>query len=150
MSAVMPSTVFGSSRRQTSSSDRAAKSAVAIEGTVTGPPQPFAEAGVLLAYGPGDEIVSLANEEVAERYRLHRTAVDSGERRLIELCEIEDLRLAVDQIHYFGHWVTPLGAPRRYDTRFFVAAAPPEQVPLHDDRETIANLWVRPADALAR
>lgn len=110
----------------------------------------FEEAGVLLAYGPGDEIVSLANEEVAERYRLHRTAVDSGERRLIELCEIEDLRLAVDQIHYFGHWITPLGAPRRYDTRFFVAAAPPEQVPLHDDRETIANLWVRPADALAR
>jgi hypothetical protein len=43
-----------------------------------------------------------------------------------------------------------VGAPRRYDTRFFVAAAPPEQVPLHDDRETIANLWVRPADALAR
>ena len=29
-----------------------------------------------------------------------------------------------------------------------VAAAPAEQTPLHDDRETIANLWVRPADAL--
>ena len=40
--------------------------------------------------------------------------------------------------------------PRRYDTRFFVARAPEAQVPLHDDREVIANLWIRPADALAR
>ena len=66
------------------------------------------------------------------------------------MCAEERLHLAVDHIHYFSHWITPVGAPRRYDTRFFVAAAPPEQVPLHDDRETIANLWIRPADALER
>ena len=41
------------------------------------------------------------------------------------VCADEGLRLAVDGIHYFGHWITPEGAPRRYDTRFFVAAAPP-------------------------
>ena len=39
---------------------------------------------------------------------------------------------------------------RRFDTRFFVARAPQAQEPLHDDHETIASLWVRPADALAR
>jgi hypothetical protein len=53
-------------------------------------------------------------------------------------------------MEHFSRWVTPLGAPRRYDTRFFVALAPPDQVGLHDDREVIANLWIRPADALAR
>ena len=37
---------------------------------------------------------------------------------------------------------------RRFDTRFFVARAPQAQEPLHDDHETIASLWVRPADAL--
>jgi 8-oxo-dGTP pyrophosphatase MutT (NUDIX family) len=110
----------------------------------------FEEAGILLAYQQDGSVVSLADEEVAERFGLHRKAVDSGERSLVEVCRIEGLRLAVDEIHYFSHWITPLGAPRRYDTRFFVAAAPPEQVPLHDDRETIAHLWVRPADALAR
>ena len=110
----------------------------------------FEEAGVLLAVDEAGTVVSLADEEVAERYRLHRKAVDAGDRRLIEVCEVEHLRLAVDQIHYFSHWITPVGPPRRYDTRFFVAAAPPEQVPLHDDRETIANLWVRPLDALER
>ena len=53
-------------------------------------------------------------------------------------------------MHYFSHWITPLGPTRRYDTRFFVARAPEWQSPLHDDRETIANTWVRPAEALER
>jgi 8-oxo-dGTP pyrophosphatase MutT (NUDIX family) len=111
----------------------------------------FEEAGVLLAVPDGtDDVISFADEATAARFVEHRRAVDSGERRLIEVCEEEGLRLDVDRIHYFSHWITPEGPPRRYDTRFFVAAAPPEQVPLHDDRETIANLWVRPQDALER
>lgn len=111
----------------------------------------FEEAGVLLAVPEdGDDVVSFADAGVAERFVEHRRAVDSGERRLVEVCAMERLRLDVDRIHYFSHWITPEGPPRRYDTRFFVAAAPPEQVPLHDDRETIANLWVQPRDALER
>lgn len=110
----------------------------------------FEEAGVLLAYGPDGEVMSFADDETARRFHAHRQAVDTGGTRLLEVCDVEGLRLAVDRIHYFSHWITPVGPPRRYDTRFFVAAAPPEQVPLHDDRETIANLWVNPADALAR
>ncbi|MDQ1375385.1 MAG: hypothetical protein QOJ09_2723 [Actinomycetota bacterium] len=110
----------------------------------------FEEAGVLLALDEAGTVVSFADPDVAERFNIHRKAVDSGERRLIEVCEAENLVLAVDQMHYFSHWITPEGAPRRYDTRFFVCAAPPEQTPLHDDRETIANVWIRPDDALAR
>jgi len=111
----------------------------------------FEEAGVLLAVPEGaDDVISFADDTIAERFTAHRNAVDKGERRLIEICEEERLRLDVDRIHYFSHWITPEGPPRRYDTRFFVAAAPPGQVPLHDDRETIANLWVRPQDALDR
>jgi 8-oxo-dGTP pyrophosphatase MutT (NUDIX family) len=113
----------------------------------------FEEAGVLLAVpddDPDDNVISFADPATAERFVEHRRAVDAGEQRLIEVCEMEHLRLDVDRIHYFSHWITPVGPPRRYDTRFFVAAAPPEQVPLHDDRETIAHLWVRPQDALDR
>ena len=108
----------------------------------------FEEAGVLLATRDDGEIISLADSDIADRFTAHRKAVDSGETRLIEVCERESLRLAVDRIHYFSHWITPVGPVRRYDTRFFVAAAPPDQVPLHDDRETIANTWIRPSDAL--
>lgn len=110
----------------------------------------FEEAGVLLAYGPDGEIVDLDDAAGTDRWAEHRTAVDQGSLRLIEVCKAEDLRLAVDGMHYFGHWITPEGAPRRYDTRFFLAAAPARQTPLHDDHEVIANEWLRPADGLAR
>jgi hypothetical protein len=52
-------------------------------------------------------------------------------------------------MHYFGHWITPEGAPRRFDTRFFVAAAPTRQRAAHDEYETVSSRWIRPADALA-
>jgi 8-oxo-dGTP pyrophosphatase MutT (NUDIX family) len=111
----------------------------------------FEEAGVLLATeADTNEVISFKDPETAERFSRHRKAVDSGEARLLEICEREGLQLAVDQIHYFSHWITPVGPPRRYDTRFFVTAAPPEQVPLHDDRETIANTWIAPQEALDR
>jgi 8-oxo-dGTP pyrophosphatase MutT (NUDIX family) len=111
----------------------------------------FEEAGVLLAYDASGNLVDLDHDpEIEARFARHRAAVDRGARRLVDVCAEEGLRLAVDGIYYFSHWITPQGAPRRYDTRFFVAAAPADQVPLHDDREVIANLWIRPADALAR
>ena len=110
----------------------------------------FEEAGVLLAYDERGEMVRLGDGAVARRFERHREAVDQGTRRLVDVCAEERLRLAVDHMHYFSHWITPEGAPRRYDTRFFVCAAPPEQTPLHDNRETIANCWIRPADALER
>jgi hypothetical protein len=65
-------------------------------------------------------------------------------------CAGEGMCLAVDRVHYFSHWISPVGAPKRFDTRFFVAALPPGQVPVHDDHETVDTVWVEPADALAR
>jgi 8-oxo-dGTP pyrophosphatase MutT (NUDIX family) len=110
----------------------------------------FEEAGLLLAATADGEMVRLADPRVKARFALHRASVDAGRRRLVEVCRMEGLRLAVDAIHWFSHWITPEGAPRRYDTRFFVAAAPPEQDPWHDEAETIASEWVRPSDALDR
>ncbi len=66
------------------------------------------------------------------------------------MCREERLVLPADRVHYVSHWITPELAPRRYDTRFFVAAAPPGQVASHDDGETIATIWIRPDDALGR
>lgn len=110
----------------------------------------FEEAGILLARDRHGQFVDLDQSQDQPRWSTHRRSVDRGERRLVEICAEEDLRLAVGEMHYFGHWITPVGAPRRYDTRFFLAAAPAHQTPLHDDHEVIANEWVRPADALDR
>jgi 8-oxo-dGTP pyrophosphatase MutT (NUDIX family) len=110
----------------------------------------FEEAGVLLAYDDREHVICLDVPGTEERFVEHRRAVDTGERRLVDICEEEHLQLAVDQMYYFSHWITPEGAPRRYDTRFFVARAPEAQQPLHDDHEVIANLWIRPSEALDR
>jgi hypothetical protein len=104
---------------------------------------------VLLAYD-GDDLIRFDDPAVEARFAAHRAEVDRGERRLVDVCRAEGLRLAVDTMYYFSHWITPEGPTRRYDTRFFVARAPAGQVPLHDDREVIANLWIRPSEALAR
>lgn len=114
----------------------------------------FEEAGVLLAYsgaGTGSRpLLSLADPADAARFARHRLDINAGRRRYLDVCREEGLSLAVDRAHYFAHWITPYGAPRRYDTRFFVAAAPPDQIPAHDAGETIAAMWIRPADALGR
>ncbi|MCD9625391.1 NUDIX hydrolase [Rhabdothermincola salaria] len=111
----------------------------------------FEEAGVLLARRRGQrELLRFDEPDVEARFATHRLTVDRGERRLVEICHEEGVDLAVDDLRYVSRWITPVGAPRRYDTRFFVARAPDHQVALHDDREVIANVWVRPADALAR
>ena len=111
----------------------------------------FEEAGVLLAYGPGPgDLLSLDDPGEAQRFARLRQEVNAGRRQFLDVCTEEGLSLAVDRVHYFAHWITPEGAPRRYDTRFFVAAAPPGQVPTHDAGETTDAQWVRPAVALAR
>jgi 8-oxo-dGTP pyrophosphatase MutT (NUDIX family) len=113
----------------------------------------FEEAGVLLArHADGDragEVVRFDDPDVAARFEAARHAVHDGERSLVELCVSEGLLLLTDRLHFVAHWLTPVGERRRFDTRFLVAEAPPSQEPLHDDKETIASLWVRPDDALA-
>jgi 8-oxo-dGTP pyrophosphatase MutT (NUDIX family) len=114
----------------------------------------FEEAGVLLAYQaqPGSHPVpvELASPEARRRVAACRAALNAGEVTFLELLRAEGLQLAADRVHYFSHWITPEGAPKRYDTRFFVAALPPGQVPVHDEHETVDTVWVRPAEALAR
>lgn len=58
--------------------------------------------------------------------------------------------LAVSALHPWGHWVTPIDLPKRFDTRFFVAQSPAGQAASVDDGEATALEWIRPADALAR
>jgi 8-oxo-dGTP pyrophosphatase MutT (NUDIX family) len=109
----------------------------------------FEEAGLLLAERPGGPPLLAGDPEEEARFVTERAAVNAGTRRFLDLCAEERLRLMVGDVHYFAHWITPQGAPRRFDTRFFVAAAPPGQRAAHDAGETIAETWVSPRQALA-
>ena len=110
----------------------------------------FEEAGLLLADRVGGPDLLAGDPEEEARFAAARAAVNAGTLRFLDLCREERLQLGVGDIHYFAHWITPRGAPRRYDTRFFVAAAPPGQIAAHDAGETIAEVWISPHDALER
>ncbi len=64
-----------------------------------------------------------------------------------EVIHRSGVRLRLDAIVPFAHWVTPEAEPRRFDTRFFLAAAPPGQVAIADGGETVGVEWVRPGEA---
>jgi hypothetical protein len=74
--------------------------------------------------------------------------VNAGTLNFIDMMEREGLLLDLRGLEYVAHWVTPVGPPRRFDTRFFVALTPPDQVATHDAGETVADQWIRPRDAL--
>lgn len=108
----------------------------------------FEEAGLLLAGQGSHPLANLKHlphwEELPSwRHRLHR-----GEASILDLCRAFDLQLCVNQLRYFSHWITPLGNPRRFDTRFFVARAPEEQTARHDGLEAVNSVWVQPKEAL--
>jgi 8-oxo-dGTP pyrophosphatase MutT (NUDIX family) len=107
----------------------------------------FEEAGILLAYDASGRYVSPSGT-TADRFRVHRKALETNHGAFAALARSEGLRLATDRLLYFGHWITPVGVPRRYDTRFFLAVAPEGQEAQHDDHETIAHAWVQPREAL--
>ena len=107
----------------------------------------FEEAGILLAYDASGRYVSLTGD-AAGRFDAHRNALDRNHGAFAALARAEGLRLATDRLLYFGHWITPVTVPRRYDTRFFLAVAPEGQTARHDNHETTAHTWMRPREAL--
>jgi 8-oxo-dGTP pyrophosphatase MutT (NUDIX family) len=102
----------------------------------------FEEAGVLFARGGVDH---LDVGHLAGR----RAALNRHEEDFVAMLAEEALQLDLSALHPVGHWITPLGSPRRFDTRFFLAAFPEGQVAAHDDGEAVHAEWFRPADAVA-
>ena len=110
----------------------------------------FEEAGLLLAYDGEGMWLDDLGEELKRRLAGYRQQVHDRAITLADLCEKEQLRLAIDRVHYWERWVTPQGSPRRFDTRFFVAEAPARQLGRHDDGETVDSRWITPADAITQ
>lgn len=106
----------------------------------------FEEAGIVLGRPPGGGAIPPG---VLAAITADRDATERGDRDFLDVLAAAGLVLDLAAIHVFAHWITPEGAPRRYDTRFFVAAAPEGQEPSPDGDETVEATWTTPADALA-
>lgn len=103
----------------------------------------FEESGVLLAGArdvPGPADVRSADWEH------DRAALDAGTITFGELLAGRDLVVRADLLAPLAHWITPALEPRRFDTRFFLAALPAGQEAREAGSEADQRLWIRPQD----
>lgn len=97
------------------------------------------EAGLVLgAPGVGPKVIEELRESVHADIGSFAAALASA-----------SVQLDLAAMHEVARFITPLGPPRRYDTRFFLAAAPDGQIAQHDEEEVVQHRWLRPQDALA-
>ncbi len=110
----------------------------------------FEEAGLLLARHREGSWVDFDDTATRERFSEHRMELNSGSASFLDLLDREDLVVHARDLTYWSRWITPIGPPRRFDARFFVAEVPSSHDATPDDGELVHAEWVRPADALER
>lgn len=106
----------------------------------------FEETGVLLATTADGHDVG---GELLVRMHGRRRAIVSQPELFATFLQEEHLRIQVDSLLYWAHWITPSAVAKRFDTRFFVARLPPEQVPVIDAIEATQMVWMTPASLIA-
>src|ERR1700712_3869985 len=107
----------------------------------------FEESGILLARPRGsDDLIDA--KRASEISDAHRTALCESKISFAQILTDHQLVLALDLLVPYAHWITPEGMPKRFDTWFFLAAAPPEQAGAHDGKESTDSIWVSPREAL--
>ena len=114
---------------------------------VAGVREAFEECGVLLARKRGQRAVVAAAElkGIEQRWR---AKLAKDEATMVDLAEAEDLEIATDLMTPFAHWITPTFAPKRFDTWFFLAEAPEDQIALHDGSESVDSVWIGAQEAI--
>jgi len=84
----------------------------------------FEECGVVLAGPDGARVV---DDLDAPGWEVDRLALLDRSLALSGMLQRRELVLRSDLLRPWAHWTTPVFEPRRYDTRFFVAAMPAGQ-----------------------
>lgn len=106
----------------------------------------FEESSVLLARTADGHHCD--DEKLARLHQRRRAIVSHPELFATSLQE-EHLQLDVRRLVYWSHWITPSTVPKRFDTRFFLANLPPEQVAAVDAIEATDMRWMTPAALMA-
>ncbi|MFZ5781437.1 MAG: NUDIX hydrolase [Pseudomonadota bacterium] len=114
---------------------------------VAGVREAFEECGILLARKRGERNVIAAADlkGIEERWR---AKLAKDEASIVDLVEAEDLEIATDLMVPYAHWITPTFVPKRFDTWFFLAEAPEDQIALHDGSESVDSVWIGAQQAI--
>jgi 8-oxo-dGTP pyrophosphatase MutT (NUDIX family) len=109
----------------------------------------FEEVGIhFLVSDPGASESSL--NHIQQRMSERRPLLQNGKISFAELLTAERLYCDLSHLTYFFHRVTPEHYRVRFDTRFYIAALPPDQSPLAVSEEVSESLWISPQLALER
>jgi 8-oxo-dGTP pyrophosphatase MutT (NUDIX family) len=108
----------------------------------------FEESGILLARPRGSNNLVDARR-AASIAAEHRVALTERKTTFAKILADTGMVLALDELVPYARWITPESMPKRFDTWFFLAAAPPEQLGAHDGRESTDSLWLSPREAVA-
>ncbi|TXL60645.1 NUDIX hydrolase [Aeromicrobium terrae] len=106
----------------------------------------FEESGILLAGPDADTVVG---DTSSSEMQAARVALENGEYGFAQFLAERSLVLRADLLGAWSHWITPEFEPRRYDTRFFVAALPAGQVVGELPGESDKAAWMPLTTALA-
>ena len=101
----------------------------------------FEESGILLLHDAAGRQISARRAAALAHHR---------DKPFAEFLQKEKLRVPHAELAYYAHWITAPGASRRFDARFFAAVAPAGQEGSHDEAEAVHQVWITPAEALAR
>ena len=107
----------------------------------------FEESGILLARPRASKALVDARR-ASEIEAAHRADLCDGKISFLKVLADNGMVLALDELVPYAHWITPEGMPKRFDTWFFLAAAPPAQIGAHDGKESTDSIWVSPREAL--
>jgi 8-oxo-dGTP pyrophosphatase MutT (NUDIX family) len=107
----------------------------------------FEESGLVLAT---DKDGQPANVDLCASLDPMRATVEKTPEEFLQLVKQHGLRLSLDRLVPFAHWITPTFEPRRFDTHFFLVKAPADQVVRHDGREAVDHSWVAPLDLIEK
>jgi 8-oxo-dGTP pyrophosphatase MutT (NUDIX family) len=107
----------------------------------------FEEAGVHFFVDANGGALAQGRQQVLGR---KRKALQRSELDFLTLLQSEQLHCDVAPLIYFYHRVTPEHYTIRFDTRFYLAALPAGQTPLHDSEEVAESLWINAEEALER
>ncbi|TDD89548.1 NUDIX hydrolase [Actinomadura darangshiensis] len=107
----------------------------------------FEETLVLLAGPTGGTVV---DDTRGDDWEADRQALLDRSQSFGGFLDRRGLVLRADLLRPWAHWITPKIEPKRYDTRFFVAAMPRGQRARDVSTEADQVAWVRPAEAAER
>ncbi len=109
----------------------------------------FEESGILHAVDDDGTLIDFSSRPQKELHDM-RLQLSTGRSDLATLCRGQRWRLAPEHLYFFSHWITPPRTHRRFDTRFFIAAAPPRQAASLASTEMSELVWRTPAEALTQ